>query len=517
LRFLSLFSGIEAASTAWEPLGWEPVAFSEIEPFPCAVLAHHWPHIPNLGDVTQIEMKHIKKLGAIDIVIFGSPCQDLSVAGKRAGLDGERSGLFRSAIRIVRWARKHNKLRFALWENVPGAFSTNSGRDFAAVVREMSGADVGVPSDGWKNTGVAFGREGFTEWSVLDAQWFGVPQRRRRVFALSDFGSWRDRPPILFERESLCGNPAPSREKGEGTAADVAPSITSSGPPFSRTGNSRVETEALVTTFSTPALGDVREDEIASTMQAKTGSAGETQNPAYVATYRKPRRVQSTTDHESWVEDDIANTINTFDVGDVGDVRSTNAVAYRPQNFGDEGGGYTEADVSNSLDATQGSKQTHLAVAFNWQEDRTFKVGEQANPLRASQTEAIAVRTAQTSVNGIGVSDVAHTLDGVQGQAVAFTADVKQVQWASGGGEIENDTAQAIRANPETNYQFLRQQMQVRRLTPVECCRLQGFSDDHLDITYRNKPAPDGAKYKALGNSMAVPVIRWIGKQISCV
>ncbi len=478
MRFLSLFSGIEAASTAWEPLGWEPVAFSEIEPFPCAVLAHHWPHIPNLGDVTQIEMKHIKKLGAIDIVIFGSPCQDLSVAGKRKGLQGERSGLFRSAIRIIRWARKHNGLRFALWENVPGAFSTNSGRDFAAVVREMSGADVGVPSDGWKNTGVAFGREGFTEWSVLDAQWFGVPQRRRRVFALSDFGSWRDRPPILFERESLCGNPAPSREKGEGTAADVAPSITSSGPPFSRTGNSRVETEALVTTFSTPALGDVREDEIASTMQAKTGSAGETQNPAYVATYRKPRRVQSTTDHESWVEDDIANTINTFDVGDV---RST------------------------------------TAVAFNWQEDRTFKVGEQANPLRASQTEAIAVRTAQTSVNGIGVSDVAHTLDGVQGQAVAFTADVKQVQWASGGGEIENDTAQAIRANPETNYQFLRQQMQVRRLTPVECCRLQGFSDDHLDITYRNKPAPDGAKYKALGNSMAVPVIRWIGKQISCV
>jgi len=398
VRFLSLFSGIEAASIAWEPLGWEPVAFSEIEPFPCAVLAHHWPHVPNLGDVTQIEMKHIKKLGSIDIVIFGSPCQDLSVAGKRAGLDGERSGLFRSAIRIIRWARKYNGLRFALWENVPGAFSTNSGRDFAAVVREMSGADVGVPSDGWKNTGVAFGREGFTEWSVLDAQWFGVPQRRRRIFALADFGNWRDREPILFERESLCGNPAPSREKGEGTAADAE-------------GSTVYENHAQDSR--------VKEVKTSPTVHAKYGMGGG--NVPFV-TYRKSRRAQSTTDHESWVEDDVANTINTFDVGDV---RSTNAVA--------------------------------------------------------------------------------------------FTADVKQVQWASGGGEIENDTAQAIRANPETNYQFLRQQMQVRRLTPVECCRLQGFSDDHLDITYRNKPAPDGAKYKALGNSMAVPVIRWIGKQISCV
>jgi DNA (cytosine-5)-methyltransferase 1 len=283
---------------------------------------------------------------------------------------------------------------------------------------------------------------------VLDAQWFGVPQRRRRIFALSDFGNWRDRPPILFERESLCGNPTPSREKGEGTAADVAPSITSSGPPFSRTGNSRVETEALVTTFSTPALGDVREDEIASTMQAKTGSAGETQNPAYVATYRKSRRAQSTTDHESWVEDDVANTINTFDVGDV-----------------------TSGHVIP-------------AVAFNWQEDRTFKVGEQANPLRASQTEAVAFTASERSNSYAWESEVNPTLN----------------------SQLPSDTS---------NLQYgIRQQMQVRRLTPVECCRLQGFSDDHLDITYRNKPAPDGAKYKALGNSMAVPVIRWIGKQI---
>ena len=385
MRYLSLFSGIEAASVAWEPLGWQPVAFSEIEPFPCAVLAQHWPHVPNLGDVTKIEMRDIKKLGPIDIVIFGSPCQDLSVAGKRKGLAGERSGLFGSAMRIVRWARKHNGLRFALWENVPGAFSTNSGRDFSAVVREMSGADIGVPSGGWQNCGVALGREGQTEWSVLDAQFFGVPQRRRRIFALSDFGNWRDRPPILFERDSLCGNPAPRRKEGEEFASTAERSTVYENHP----NDSRV-TEVNIGPTVTQRFGTgggnvplVASHDPAATLQTTCDDYSRADGFNMIATYRKSRRAQSTTDHESWVEDDVANTINTFDIGDV---RSTNAV----------------------------------------------------------------------------------------------TSD----------------------------------QMHVRRLTPVECARLQGFPDNHLDISYRNKPAPDGAKYKALGNSMAVPVVRWIGEQI---
>jgi len=385
VRYLSLFSGIEAASVAWEPLGWQPVAFSEIEPFPCAVLAQHWPHVPNLGDVTKIEMRDVKKLGPIDIVIFGSPCQDLSVAGKRKGLAGERSGLFGSAMRIVRWARKHNGLRFALWENVPGAFSTNSGRDFSAVVREMSGADIGVPSGGWQNCGVALGREGQTEWSVLDAQFFGVPQRRRRIFALSDFGNWRDRPPILFERDSLCGNPTPRRKEGKELASSVERSTVYENHP----NDSRV-TEVNIGPTVTQRFGTgggnvplVASHDPAATLQTTCGEWSRDDCPNVIGTYRKSRRAQSTTDHESWVEDDVANTINTFDIGDV---RSTNAV----------------------------------------------------------------------------------------------TSD----------------------------------QMHVRRLTPVECARLQGFPDNHLDISYRNKPAPDGAKYKALGNSMAVPVVRWIGEQI---
>ena len=148
MRYLSLFSGIEAATVAWEPIGFEPVAFAEIDKFAASLLADKYPHIPNLGDVTKITESQIKELGEIDLIVFGSPCQDISVAGKRAGLEGKRSGLFRTAIDIIQWARKHCGLRYALWENVPGAFSSNQGRDFAEVVASMAGLrDVNPPPE----------------------------------------------------------------------------------------------------------------------------------------------------------------------------------------------------------------------------------------------------------------------------------------------------------------------------------------------------------------------------------
>ena len=139
MRFLSLFSGIDAASVAWKPLGWECVGFSEIDDFPCEVLKYHYPNIPNLGDISKITKDGIIKLGQIDLIIFGSPCQDLSTAGKKLGFEGERSGLFNTAIKIIEWAKKYNGCRFALWENVTGAFSSNKGRDFAIVVEKMAG------------------------------------------------------------------------------------------------------------------------------------------------------------------------------------------------------------------------------------------------------------------------------------------------------------------------------------------------------------------------------------------
>ena len=225
MRYLSLFSGIEAATVAWEPLGWEPVAFAEFEDFPKAVLSHHYPNIPDLGDVTKITEEQIKALGPIDLVVGGSPCQDLSIAGKRAGLrnaDGSatRSGLFDAKMRIFETARKNNGCRYLLWENVPGAFSSNKGRDFAYVIDAMVGGNIQVPEEGWKNSGIGISLDGSrcVEWRVLDAQFFGVPQRRRRVFALLDTGNWFDRGPILFERESLQWDPASGSWAGEEAA-----------------------------------------------------------------------------------------------------------------------------------------------------------------------------------------------------------------------------------------------------------------------------------------------------------
>jgi DNA (cytosine-5)-methyltransferase 1 len=202
MRYLSLFSGVEAATLAWEPLGWEGVAFCEYAPFPSAVLAHHWPNIPNLGDITKVTEKQIKQLGSIDIVVFGSPCQDLSIAGKRKGLDGERSGLYKYAIKIIKWCIKHCGTRFALWENVPGAFSSNEGADFCEVLSSLCGSKLTKPEK-WSTAGFCFGKVGLVEWCVLDAQYFGDPQRRRRVFAFADFGDWSDREPILSHSESV--------------------------------------------------------------------------------------------------------------------------------------------------------------------------------------------------------------------------------------------------------------------------------------------------------------------------
>jgi hypothetical protein len=221
MNYLSLFSGMECAHQAWSPLGWQCVGVSEIEPNACALLAHRVPDAPNLGSVTEITDAQIAALGPIDVVIGGSPCQDLSVAGKRAGLAGARSCLFHEQLRIFHAARKHCGARWLVWENVPGAFSSNAGRDFAVVAGAMAGAELVTPADGWGSEGMALGTNGLVEWCVLDAQWFGVAQRRRRVFAVLDTGDWASRPPILLEPDGLRGDFAPSRETGE----DVAPTI----------------------------------------------------------------------------------------------------------------------------------------------------------------------------------------------------------------------------------------------------------------------------------------------------
>lgn len=197
LRYLSVCSGIEAASMAWEPLGWQPAAFAEVEKFPSAVLAHHWPQVPNMGDMNNHEQWD---LPAIDVLVGGTPCQSFSVAGLRKGLRDPRGGLMLTFLEIAQRRRP----RWIVWENVPGVLSSHGGRDFGAFLGAL-----GSLGYGWA-------------YRVLDAQWFGVAQRRRRVFVIANLGDGAAPAKVLFESESVRRNPAPSRETGERTAADAA-------------------------------------------------------------------------------------------------------------------------------------------------------------------------------------------------------------------------------------------------------------------------------------------------------
>ena len=220
----SLFDGIGGWLLAARHAGVTPVWASEIEPFPCSVTARHFPDVKPLGDITQIDPDEIEP---VDIVCAGSPCQDLSIAGKREGLDGARSGLFRRAVDIVRAMRRATGgryPRFFVWENVPGAFSSNKGADFRVVLEEIGQTEIPMPPNGkWANAGLAELQSCEIAWRVLDAQYWGVPQRRRRIFLVADFAADDRRAgEILFEQESVSWDPAASKRAGERTARGTA-------------------------------------------------------------------------------------------------------------------------------------------------------------------------------------------------------------------------------------------------------------------------------------------------------
>lgn len=452
MRYLSLFSGIEACSAAWAPLGWECVAVAEIEPWPSRALAHHYPDVPNLGDVTKVTEEQIAMLGRIDVVVFGSPCQDLSVAGKRKGLDGARSGLFFTAMQIVGWARQWCDCRFALWENVPGAFSSNKGRDFAAVVDAMAGLEgTGVPPKGWGTEGCALGSEAMVEWSTLDAQWFGVAQRRRRVFALADFGDWRNRPPILLEPESMRGDTAPRREAGQDVTHSVAPCLTSSGRGVERTGDTRGQDPVVAVSVAlrgregggTAELGG----NVAGTLRASGGGGDK---PHVLTGLQRPVLSAST--------GDVSHCLNAGGMGRIDYETETMIV--------------TSEEVSPTLMSGSTSPAAHGKKNGT---DREALVG--IIPFDTTQI------TSAANYSNPKAGDPCHPL--------AAGARVP--------GQLENSTVTMVASG-----------MRVRRLTPFECEKLQGFEPGYTAIP----KAKDGPRYKALGNSMAVPVMRWIGRSI---
>lgn len=215
--FVELFAGVGGMSMGLEMAGWRCLAHAEIEPFPRRVLAHRWPDVPLLGDVTALDGAQFR---GCTLLSGGSPCQDISVAGKRRGMtegSGTRSSLFHEQVRIWR----ESDAPYFLWENVAGAFSSNAGLDFAAVLSTLVGADIDVPRNRWKKAGAASGPLGIAAWRLLDAQYLGVPQRRRRVFVLCARAGGVDPAEVLSLGEGVRGNPAKGGQAREGVAGDA--------------------------------------------------------------------------------------------------------------------------------------------------------------------------------------------------------------------------------------------------------------------------------------------------------
>jgi len=478
MKYLSVCSGIEAASVAWEPLGWEPVAFSEIEPFPAAVLKHRWPKVQNLGDMTKYEQWNIPS-GSVDLLVGGTPCQSFSVAGLRKGLHDPRGGLMLTFLEIAKSLRP----RWVVWENVPGVLSSHGGRDFGSFLGALG--ELGY---GWA-------------YRVLDAQWFGVAQRRRRVFVVGCLGDGASAAKVLFESEGVRRNPAPSREAGQGVATDaqegvgISPTITQcKGSRGGCSHEALMEIKAVheASVFRMQAFGEYSGDGTASAMKARDykDATDLVAIPIHDQATRNAGKRGDKQDGKG----------NGLGVGKPGDPCPTltkgdkHAVLY--ENHPNDSRVTGPHEVAPSCVSRFGTGGGNVPLV---QEAIAFEPGIAT---REGSESRFVKELSPTLRKDMGDNQVAVAVDtynqAIQDKAVPIRSTASDV--CHTGGVI----------NPKDK-------MAVRRLTPKECERLQGFPDDHTLIPWRNKPAdqcPDGPRYKALGNSMAVPCMRWIGERI---
>jgi DNA (cytosine-5)-methyltransferase 1 len=409
MRYLSVCSGIEAATVAWHPLGWKAVAYSEIERFPSEVLAHHYPNTPNVGDMTKF--KEWTNVSDVDLLVGGTPCQSFSVAGLRKGLDDPRGNLMLTYLAIARQYRP----RWLVWENVPGVLSSNGGLDFASLLRGMGELGYGFA------------------YRILDAQYFGVAQRRRRVFVVGYLGDWRAAAAVLFERHSLSGHPAPCREKREGIA-----NSTRTGAQ----GCSHWDGD-----FPHPTLNQ----------SSNCGGVGSSNQEIF-------------SQRGAYLTPAMHSTVGAL-------CADSHPGAYSGQDA------YTGRLIPSPAFSLQGSGETSQSANGNgWNEEVSFTLNR---------------------LDVHGVVQLVYEMHGQDSRVrdLGDTCSTVTSKWGTGGGNV-----------PVTM-----QTMAVRRLTCVECERLQGFPDNYTDIKNKNKQTPDGPRYKALGNSMAVPVMRWIGERIQKV
>jgi DNA (cytosine-5)-methyltransferase 1 len=484
MRFGSVCSGIEAASVAWEPLGWKAAWLSEIEPFPSAVLAHHYPDTPNLGDMTALPDRILSgEIEAPDLFCGGTPCQAFSVAGLRNSLDDARGNLSLVFCEIANAIDKVRSVRgldqsIIFWENVPGVLSTKDNA-FGCFLAGLAGEDnpLEPPRGKWTNSGYVLGPKRAIAWRVLDAQYFGLVQRRKRVFVVASARADFDPAEVLFEFDGVRRDTAPSREAGQ----SIAPCVTN-GPPFSRTGNARVETEAMV----------VQPYEVGNCLTARmhkgiNSTLDEGQTPVIsIHPHCIGRAPNAGPQGKEYLLDGSAYCMDGR-----GQPQAIALQDVTPREKAQNGRGWNDDGTAYTIDthATQGVAHAIPIDTMNMTPGHSsggLGFGQPGDPsftLTKGHSHAVA--------QPIGWSE----------ELTASIDLAGTIQRGGQGGRHEG---------------VMTTTMQVRRLTPVECERLQGFPDNYTNIPWRKKDeSPDGPRYKALGNSWAIPVVRWIGNRIA--
>ncbi|HBO4959186.1 TPA: DNA cytosine methyltransferase [Pseudomonas aeruginosa] len=502
ITYGSVCSGIEAASVAWHMLGFRASWFAEIEPFPSAVLAHRWPAVPNLGDMTKLAREVLLGIIAAPLILVGgTPCQDFSVAGMRAGLAGERGALTMKFVELadaIDHVRPDGDECVVVWENVPGVLSDKGnafGNFLAALVGESE--ELQPPGGKWKDAGCVYGPKRTAAWRVLDAQYFGLAQRRRRVFVIASARADFDPAAVLFESDSMRRDSPPSRGQGEEATCSTAGRPGNFGPD-----------------------SGWAEDWGAT---AKAFGGGKNCNPTDVSTAITAHPGgRYDLDAETFVVADIPTVAATLTAqyGKSGGIPAgndcvpVNLIAGTLQANGKAAGSATQQDAESGLLVVHGTQDPDVV------QDCAHTLGRNHGQENAVLAFAENSRAEVRLENGDGqIVGALSTGGGKAGQGtpcIAFSCkdygadagDVSPTLRAMGHGESHANAGGQVAVQNATG---------VRRLTPRECERLQGFPDDYTLIPWRGKSAeecPDGPRYKAIGNSKAVPVVRWIGKRL---
>ena len=463
MRYISLFSGIEAATVGWHEMGWKPVVFADFDDFPSAVLKHHYPKVPNAGDVLKHDWKQYR--GKADLIVGGSPCQSFSQAGKRLGMDDPRGNLALHYLRIVRDIQP----KWFIYENVPGLLSSNEGHDFATFLGEMVKLGYGFA------------------YRVLDAQYFGVPQRRRRVFVVGCAdGDWRSAAAVLFDEKSLCGDLASSKPKRQGSSLFSQASVGSEGGGLERTGRG------------------ISDSKPAGALTAGMYHKGSINNQCLGTNAHLIMEKESDVVHCEKVGPTMTSSGPPY--SRTGNERVEHEALVVQKNVKEIGFSHTQG-----LDCQPSTKHFPTLRAEGNGAAVSIPIHDKATRFKGGGKG----RNNDGAGNGLGVGDETDPM-------YSLTTNDQHMVFQGGfdlyNQQLTGETNAPLRTRGCSSAGMgAIQNHIVRRLTPIECERLQGFPDNYTQIPWKGKPAeecPSSHRYKALGNSMAVPVMKWIGMRI---